>query len=123
MNTLINLQLLILNAITNGQTFCCCHALKVQYLCSTLAFVFNIIRPIVFSAVKIVSFEQSRKFSLIKEFFYSQETFLQTKNFSTVKEIFHQNFYLIQEIFHKGSTVNKFSTKNFYLIKDIFQNQ
>ena len=123
MNTLINLQLLILNVITNGQTFCCCHALKVQYLCSTLAFIFNIIRPIVFSAVKIVSFEQSRKFSLIKEFFYSQETFLQTKNFSTVKEIFHQNFYLIQEIFHKGSTVNKFSTKKFYLIKDIFQNQ
>ena len=56
--------------------------LKVLGLISTLAFAFKITRPIIFSAVKEVSFPQSiifpqsRKFSLIKEFFHSQRNFL-----------------------------------------------
>ena len=62
---------------------------------SKLAFVFKISRPIVFSGVKKVSFAQSRKFSLIKKFFYIQRNsldqgvFLQSKKFSLINECFH----------------------------------
>ena len=52
---------------------------------STVAFAFKIIRPIIFSAVKKVSFPESINFSLIKEFFLSQGTFPQSRIFSAKK--------------------------------------
>ena len=50
---------------------------------STLALAFKIIKPIIFSTVRKVSFPQSKKFSLVKEFFHSQGNFPQTSKFST----------------------------------------
>ena len=46
-------------------------------------FAFNIIRPIIFSAVKKVTFPQSSKFSTVKEFFHNQIFFFR------IKGIFH----------------------------------
>ena len=54
---------------------------------SALAFVFKIIRPIIFSAVKKVNFPLSRNFSTIKGLFYSQGTIPQSRDFSTIKEL------------------------------------
>ena len=84
---------------------------------STLAFPFKIIRDIIFSAVKNVSFPQSKNFSTIKEFFHklrnfsifkkllqNQGTFPQSWKFSTVKEIFSKKNYLIEEIFYTKET-------------------
>ena len=52
---------------------------------STIAFAFKIIRFIIFSAVKKVSFPESIKFSLIEEFFLSKGTFPQSRIFSAKK--------------------------------------
>ena len=56
---------------------------------STLAFVFKIIRPIIFSKVKKVSFLQQRKFSTIKKISRNEGNFPLPRKFSTVKEIFY----------------------------------
>ena len=60
---------------------------------STFVFAFKIIRPIIFSAVKKVSFPQF----LISEnslFFHSQGIFQQSWKFSTNKEVFLKVFFL-----------------------------
>ena len=85
-----------------------------------LAFVYKIIRLFTFSAVKKVSFPQSRKIYTVKEIFHCQETFWQSRNFSLVKEIF-----LIKEIFPQSrnfSTVKEFfhSQVNFSTFKELF---
>ena len=60
---------------------------------STLAFAFKLIGPIIFSAFKKVSFQQSKHFSTFKELFHSQ---------TIVKEFLHKNFFFfIKEVFHK----------------------
>ena len=82
---------------------------------STLTFASKITRPIIFSAVKNVSFPQSRNFSTVKEILYSQEIFPQPRKLSTVKKLFYS-----EGIFPQSKN---FSTKNFYLIKEIFTNK
>ena len=98
-----------------------CSRLKIYVsMVLTLAFVFKIIRPIIFSAVKKVSFPQkeifldqgnfphSWNFSFIKKFFHCQGMFLQSNSFSTVKEFFHnkgispqsKKFSLIKEFLY-----------------------
>ena len=52
---------------------------------SLLVFVFKIIRPIIFSTVKKVTFPQSRKFSAIKKISQNQGNFLQS-TFSANKD-------------------------------------
>ena len=88
-----------------------CSSFKIYVLMvSTLAFVFKIIRPIIFSAVKKVSFPRSRNFSIVKEFFHSQGIFSQSRNFPQSR-----NFSTVKEFFH--SQVNFPQTRKFYLIK------
>ena len=70
---------------------------------STLAFAFKLIGPIIFSAFKKVSFQQSKHFSTFKELFHSQ---------TIVKEFLHKNFFFLSR---------KFSTnKDFYTFKIFF---
>ena len=108
---------------------------------STLAFVFKIITPIIFSAVKKVSFPQSRKFSTIKEIFqsikfstikeifHSQENFPQSRKFSKVKEIFHsqgnfqqsRDFSTVVKMFH--SQGNFPQSRKFSTIKELFHSR
>ena len=55
---------------------------------------------------KFFKFPQSRKFSLIKEFFHGQRIFPQSRNFSTVKKFSHnqgifpqsRNFSIVKKI-------------------------
>ena len=54
---------------------------------STLAFVFRIIRPIIFSAAKNVNFPQSRAFSKVINF-RNQRNFPKSWKFSTVMKMF-----------------------------------
>ena len=102
---------------------------------STLAFVFKIISPIIFSTVKKESFPHSRKFSAIKEIFHSQGSIPQSKKFSTFKEIFHnqgnfpqsRSFSTIKEIFYTQGNLSqsrKFTTnKDFYTVKKVSTNK
>ena len=53
---------------------------------SLSAFVFKIIRPVIFSAYKKKSFPQSRKFPTMKNFFLSHGNFPQLRNFSANKD-------------------------------------
>ena len=67
---------------------------------STFVFAFKIIRPIIFSAVKKVSFPQF----LISEnslFFHSQGIFQQSWKFSTNKKLFHKKNSTNKEVFLK----------------------
>ena len=59
-----------------------------------LELAFKIIRPIIFPAIKKISFPQSRNFSTIKELFHSQGTFPQSCKFYTIRELLHsrENF-------------------------------
>ena len=113
-----------------------CSRLKIYVsMVLTLAFVFKIIRPIIFSAVKKVSFPQklnfswSRKFSTFKEFFFDQEIFLQSNSFSTVKEFFHnkgispqsKKFSLIKEFLHIQRSFPW--SRNFSTVKKFFYRQ
>ena len=102
---------------------------------SKVAFVFKIIRLIIFSAVEKANFSQSRNFSLIAKFFHGQGSFPRftsfpgSRKFSTVKEILHKNFLLDQGRFsqsRKFSTkkilqTRKFSTKTFIFDQGSFQ--
>ena len=88
---------------------------------SKLAFAFKIIRPIIFSTVKKVSFPQSRNFSLVKELFHNQGPFLQSRNFchGAVVDILHGQGNFLQ----KNLTWSiKFSTKkwSFLLSRKFF---
>ena len=74
---------------------------------------FQIIRSIIFSAVKKVSLPHSRTFFLLNDFFhsrgmffYNQEIFLQSTNFSTVKKFFHSRGNFQQS--RNSSTVTEF---------------
>ena len=82
------------------------------------------------------SFPQSRKFSLMKEFFYSQETFPQknftwSRKFFTTEEVFHTKNLLDEKIFNnqenfprnKFLQTTKFSSKMFSLMKEVFRKQ
>ena len=60
---------------------------------STLAFTFKIIRPIVFSAVRKVSFPQSRKFFTIVESFHNQGIFPQSRKFCTKKDFYNVKIF------------------------------
>ena len=66
---------------------------------SKLAFTFKIIRPIIFSTVKKVSFPQSRNFSLVKELFHNQGPFSQSRNFchGAVVDILHGQGNFLQK--------------------------
>ena len=77
-----------------------------------LELAFKIIRPIIFPAIKKISFPQSRNFSTIKELFHSQGTFpkskklfhnhvsfTQSESFSTVVKIFHSPENVLQNKF------------------------
>ena len=75
---------------------------------STLAFAFKIIRPIIFSAVKKVSFPQQRNFPTVKELFHNQGIFPQSKNISTVKKLFHN-----QKGSLKAKILDLFNTKSY----------
>ena len=104
----------ILSTVKKANELSFCSRFKISVLIvSTLAFVFKIIRSIIFSAVKKVSlhsqgtFLQSRNFSTVKKLLHSQGNFPQSGKFSTVVEIFHRCgifhkfFSLIKEVFHK----------------------
>ena len=97
---------------------------------STLPFVFEIIRPNIFSAVKNPqstvhsqgNFPQSSKFSTVKEIFtingifHNQGIFLQSRNFSTIKETFTiQKFSAKkdQKDFLKAKILDAFNTKSY----------
>ena len=92
---------------------------------STLIFTFEIIRPIIFSAVKKVTFPQSRKFSTVKNFFSTVKDYVfpQSRRFSAVKEILNSqgNFTHSMNI----STVKKFfhSQRNFPQSRIFFHTQ
>ena len=68
-----------------------------------------------FFAAKKVSFPQSRKFALTKQFFHNTGMFPQSRTFSTIKEYFHsqgilpqsRNFPTTKEIFHKKISTSK----------------
>ena len=119
-----------------------CSRLKIYVsMVLTLAFVFKIIRPIIFSAVKKVSFPQkeifldqgnfphSWNFSFIKKFFHCQGMFLQSNSFSTVKEFFHnkgispqsKKFSLIKEFLHIQRSFPW--SRNFSTVKKFFYRQ
>ena len=90
---------------------------------STLAFALKVIRPIIFSAVKNVSFpHSSRKFPLIMEFFHSQEIeILHNQGTFPVKEFFHSQRIFPQKILlNQGSfpQISKFS-----IVKEIFHTE
>ena len=81
-----------------------CSIIKIYvFMVSTLAFVFRIIRLIIFSAVEKVIFPQSRKFS--------------TKNFYLIKEVFHKHRSFLQS---NKSYAKMFSTK---IRKNVFNKQ
>ena len=62
---------------------------------STLAFAFKIIKHIIFFC------SQESKFLTVKELFYNQGTFPQSRNFYTIKELFHsRGAFPVMEIFH-----------------------
>ena len=57
-----------------------CSKFKIYFLMvPNLELAFKIIRPIIFPAIKKISFPQSRNFSTIKEIFHSQGTFPKSK--------------------------------------------
>ena len=108
--------------------FCCCHALKVEYLCLSLLLNITLVLPTAKKAsglsfcsrfeicVLLVSklldllFMQSRIISLLKEFFYSQRNFLDQENFP--QKNWSRKFstkYLIKKI----STVEEIFYKKF----------
>ena len=61
---------------------------------STLAFAFKIIKHIIFFC------SQESKFLTVKELFYNQGTFTQSRNFSTVEELFQSwKFSTVKECF------------------------
>ena len=103
---------------------------------------FQIIRSIIFSAVKKVSLPHSRTFFLLNDFFhsrgmffYNQEIFLQSTNLSTVKKFFHSRGNFQQS--RNSSTVTEFfqnqgifwhlwkfwTSRNFPAIKKFFNSQ
>ena len=92
---------------------------------STLVFTFEIIRPIIFSAVKKVTFPQSRKFSTVKKFFSTVKDYVfpQSRRFSAVKEILNSqgNFTHSMNI----STVKNFfpHSRKFLAVNEIFHSQ
>ena len=78
---------MILSTAKKASELSFCSRLKIYVLMvSTLAFVFKIIRPIIFSAVKKGSFPQLRKFSTAKDFFNNRRNFLQSRKFSANKD-------------------------------------
>ena len=84
---------------------------------STLAFVFKIIRSIIFSAVKKINFPQSRKFSTVKKIFLDQGTLPQSRKFFAGKEIFHkQGIFTHTNIFPCSRKFSK--NKDFYTVKN-----
>ena len=107
-----------------------CFRFKINILIvSMFAFVFKILRPTIFSAVTKISFSHSRKFSLIKKFYHSQEKCPWSRNFSTVKEFFEgqgdfpwsRNFSIIKEFFHsQGNFSWSRKSRNFTTGKGIF---
>ena len=116
-----------------------CSRIKIYVLMiSTLVFVFKIIRAIIFSTVKKISFHSQENFtwsrnfhsqgvfpwsknlSTVKEVFLDQRIFPQSRRISRIKEFFHRNILLDQENFLQTT---KFSIKKFYLIKVILHKQ
>ena len=73
---------------------------------STSAFVFKIIRPIIFSSVKKVSFPESRKYSTIKEIFYKLRL-LHSERFYAYKD---------QKGSLKAKILDPFNTKSYVKI-------
>ena len=100
--------------------------------------VFKVIRSIIFSAVKRVSFPQSRNFLTVKKVFH-KTIFIWSRKFFTMKEFFHSHRifpakknYLIQEILHKQRSFPQFFfsliwevlwKKDFYTIKQFSKNK
>ena len=109
--------ILILSTTKKATELSFCFRFKIYVLIiSMFAFAFKIIRPIIFSAVKKVTFQLSRNFSTIIEFFHSKgifpqaRTFSQSRNISTIEEIFPS-----QEISSQS--------RKFYTVKEFFYNQ
>ena len=88
-----------------------------------VAFVFKIIRPIIFSVFKKGSLPQSRKFSTIKETLHNQGDFPQSRKNSTVKENFPQsrNFSTVVEILHNQRTFPP--SRHFSTVVELFYKQ
>ena len=120
--------ILILSIAKKAIELSFCSRFKIYVLVvSTLAFAFKIIRPIIFSAVKKVSFPQSRKFCAVKELFHSQGNFPQFKEifhnqrilplswkFSTIKRFFHSRGNFLQTKFlHSQKVFWKQRSKSF----------
>ena len=96
--------ILILSTAKKPSELSFCSIIKIYvFMVSTLAFVFRIIRLIIFSAVEKVIFPQSRKFS--------------TKNFYLIKEVFHKHRSFLQS---NKSYAKMFSTK---IRKNVFNKQ
>ena len=111
--------ILILSTAEKASELSFCSIIKIYvFMVSTLAFVFRIIRLIIFSAVEKVIFPHSRKFStknfyLIKEVFQKHRSFPQSnkfyaKMFSTNirKNVFYKQWSFPQTFLH--------SQKDFY---------
>ena len=75
-----------------------------------LELAFKIIRPIIFPAIKKISFPQSRNFSTIKELFHSQGTFPKSKKLFHSQGTFPQSckFYTIRELLHSRENFSQF---------------
>ena len=121
LSLLLNIML-ILPAVKEASRLSFCSKPKMYVLIVlTVEFVFKIIRPIIFSAVKKVSFPQSKEFSLIEEFFHSQgnfppKHFTWSRKFSTNRDVFHDFFFFFDQR-------NFPQTKNFSTSKNLFFDQ
>ena len=113
---LLNMILILSTAKrTSELNFCSRFKINVFYVSKLLELLLLAIRKIIFP--------QSRKSSLIKEFFYSQGNFPPSRKLSTIKEFFHsqgnfpqsRDFSTIKEFFH--------SRWNFSLFKKISANK
>ena len=82
----------------------------------TLALVFKIFRPNIFSAVKNINFPKSKKFPTMKEIFLNQGTFPQSSKFSKIKKVFQTKVLLDQRSFPPA---RKFSTKKGFFLDEV----
>ena len=110
LSLLLNIILILSTAEkTSKVSYCSRFEIFVWKICNVSIFK-NIIRLIIYFAIKNVSFPQSKNISTVKDVFHSEGTFPQSRNFSTVKEHFHIHGFFLQ-------------SRNFSTVKELFNNQ
>ena len=106
--------ILILSTAKKATELSFCSRFKIYVLIiSMFVFAFKVIRPIIFSAAKKVTFPLSRNFSTVNEFFHSQGIFPQARTFSQSRVI-----STIEEIFPSQGISSQ--SRKFYTVKEFF---